>query len=150
MSIEEVASVISTGNMYQLGRLYKGLVIKRGISIEVASVVDINLNILPDMKSELNQTCKALAKKQVDLEVIKGRIISLEEEEKRRRNRIVTLPTSYYYVENSAPNAFRYYSASRQSPSLPSWPSGYPDLTNDYGDALKKELKRKEGNSWDV
>ena len=24
------------------------------------------------------------------------------------------------------------------------------DLTNDYGDALKKELKRKEGNSWDV
>src|ERR687891_1039529 len=52
MSIEEVASVISTGNMYQLSRLYKELVIKRGMSIEVASVVDINLNILPDMKSE--------------------------------------------------------------------------------------------------
>jgi hypothetical protein len=110
---------------------------------EAASVVDINLNILPDMERELDQTRKTLAKKQVELDV-------LEEEEKRRRNRIVTLPPSYYYVENSAPNAFRYYSASRHSPSLPYWPSGYPDLTNDYGDALKKELKRKEGNSWDV
>jgi hypothetical protein len=45
---QEVASVISTGNMYQLSRLYKELVVKRGMSIEeVASVVDINLNILP-------------------------------------------------------------------------------------------------------
>jgi hypothetical protein len=45
---QEVASVISTCNMYQLSRLYKELVVKRGMSIEeVASVVDINLNILP-------------------------------------------------------------------------------------------------------
>jgi hypothetical protein len=63
MSIEEVASVISAGHMYQLSRLYKELVIKREMSIEeAASVVDINLNILPDMKRELDQTCKALAK----------------------------------------------------------------------------------------
>ena len=145
MSIEEVASVISTGNIYQLSRLYKELVIKRGMSIEeVASALDINLNILPDMERELDQTCKALAKKQVDLDILK-------EEENRIRNRIVTLPpSSYHYVDNPATNAFPYYSASRQSPSLPYWPSGYPDLTNDYGDALKKELKRKEGNSWDV
>src|SRR5215211_7007210 len=97
MSIEEVASVISTGAMYQLSRLYKELVIKRGMSIEeVASAVDINLNILPDMKRELDQTGKALAKKQVDLD-------SLEEEEKRRRNRTVTLHPSYYYsVESPA------------------------------------------------
>jgi hypothetical protein len=70
--------------------------------------------------------------------MIKGRISSLEEEEKRRRNRIVTLPPSSYYVENSAPNALSYnYSASGQPPSLPYPPSGYPDLTNDYRDALK-------------
>jgi len=141
MSIEEVASVISTGHMYQLSRLYKELVIKRGMSIEeVASVVNINLNILPDMERELDQTCKALAKKQIALDILK-------EEENRIRNRIVTLPpSSYHYVDNPATNAFPYYSASRQSPSLPYWPSGYPDLTNDYGDALKKVLKRKAGN----
>ena len=63
MSIEEAGSVISTGQMYQLSRLYKELVIRRGVSIEeAASVVDINLNILPDMERELDQTCKALAK----------------------------------------------------------------------------------------
>src|SRR5919106_6997625 len=105
MSIEEVASVISTGHMYQLSRLYKELVIKRGMSIEeVASVLDINLNILPDMKRELDQTCKALAKKQVQLDI-------LDEEEKRRRNRIVTLPpSSYYYVGSPATNAFPFHS----------------------------------------
>src|SRR5919112_4061546 len=32
MSIEEVASVMSTGHIYQLSRLYKELVIKRGMS----------------------------------------------------------------------------------------------------------------------
>ena len=90
MSIEEVASVISTDQLFQLARLYKALVRNRGMSIEeVAAAVDINLNILPDMKRELDQTCKALARKQVELE-------SLEEEEKRRRNRIVTLPPSSY------------------------------------------------------
>jgi hypothetical protein len=34
MSIEEVACVMSSGHMYQLSRLYKELVIKRGMSIE--------------------------------------------------------------------------------------------------------------------
>jgi transposase-like protein len=139
MSIEEVASVISTGAMYYLSRLYKELVIKRGMSIEeVASAVDINLNRLPEMERELDQTCKALAKKQVELDVLK-------EEENRIRNRIVTLPpSSYHYVDNPATNAFPYYSASRHSPSLPYWPSGYPDLTNDYGDALKNSKEKKK------
>jgi hypothetical protein len=108
MSIEEAASVISTGHMYQLSRLYKELVIKRGMSIvEVVSVVDINLNILPDMERRLEQVTKALARKEVDLDMIIDRIRSLkEEEEKRRRNRIVTLPpSSYHYVDNPAPNA---------------------------------------------
>ena len=145
MSIEEVASMISTGAMYQLSRLYKELVIKRGMSIEeVASAVDIDLNILPDMERRLEQTTKALARKEADLDMIKGRISSLEEEEKRRRNRIVTLPPSSYYVENSAPNALPYYSTPSRPPSLPYPPSGYPDLTNDYRDALKYSREKKE------
>jgi hypothetical protein len=89
LKIEEVSNMMSTDLMYQLSNLYKELVRKRGMSIEeVAGVVDINLNVLPDMKGELDQTCKALAKKQVDLDMIKVRISSLAEEEKRRRNRL--------------------------------------------------------------
>jgi hypothetical protein len=104
MSIEEVASVMSTGPLYQLTRLYKELEVKRGMSNEeVAAVVDINLNILPEMKRELDETCKALARKQVELDMIETRISSLEEEN-RRRNRIFTLPSSSYYVENSSTN----------------------------------------------
>jgi transposase len=121
MSIEEVARLMSTGHMYQLSRLYKELVIKRRMSIEeVAAVVDINLNILPDTKRELDQTCMALAKKQVDLDM-------LEEEEKRRRNRIVTLPPSSYYAENRdnpAMNPSPYHTDPAPTPSsLPYWSS---------------------------
>jgi hypothetical protein len=77
--------------------------------------------------------------------VIKGRISSLEEEEKRRRNRIVTLPpSSYHYAENSAPNALPYYSTPSRPPSLPYPPSGYPDLTNDYRDAIKNSKEKEE------
>jgi hypothetical protein len=116
---------------------------------EVASVVDIDLNILPDMERRLEQTTKALARKEVDLAMIKGRISSLEEEEKRRRNRIVTLPPSSYYIENSAPNALPYYSASRQPPSLPYQPSGNPDPWSEYRNK-QKNSKEKEVNLWDV
>ena len=145
MSIEEAASVISTGAMYHLSRLYKELVIKRGMSIAEIASVDIDLNILPDMERRLEQTSKALARKEVDLDMIKGRISSLEEEEKRRRNRIVTLPrSSYYYVDNPTSNAIPYYSATRQPPSLPYPPSGYPDLTNDYRNALKYSKEKEE------
>ena len=147
MSIEEVASVISAGHMYQLSRLYKELVIRRGVSIEeVASVVDIDLNILPDMERRLEQTTKALARKEVDLDMIKGRISSLEEEEKRRRNRIVTLPrSSYYYVENSSPHALPYYYSNPGRPSsLPYQPSGYPNLTNDYRNMIKNSKEKEE------
>jgi hypothetical protein len=58
---------------------------------EVAGMVDINLNILPETKRELDQTCKALARKQVDLDIL--------DEEKRRRNRAVTLSPSFYRYE---------------------------------------------------
>lgn len=126
LSIEEVASMMSTGFPYQLSSLYKELVRKRGLSIEeVAAVVDINLNVLPEMKEELDQTRKEIAKKQVDLDMIKIRISSLEEEEIRRKNGIVTLPpSSYRYVDNPAMNQFPYHSDPAPRPSsLPYWPS---------------------------
>jgi hypothetical protein len=133
MSIEEVASMMSTGLTYQLTKLYKELVRERGMSIEeVAAVVDVALNQLPYVKEMLEQTSKALARKQVDLDMIKTRISSLEEEENRRRNRIFTLPSSSYYVENSSTNATPYYSAPRQSPSLPYRSSGNPDPWSEY------------------
>jgi hypothetical protein len=123
--------------MYQLSRIYKELVIKRGMSIEeAASVLDINLNILPDMERELDQTSKALAKKQVELDVLK-------EEENRIRNRIVTLPpSSYHYVENRenlAMNAFPYRSDPTQMrSSLPHWPSADGDPWSEYRNKQKK------------
>jgi transposase len=128
MSIEEVANMMSTGLTYQLTTLYKELVRKRGMSSEeVAAVVDIDLNKLPemkreldDMKRELNETCKALARKQVELDIL--------DEEKRRRNRIFTLPSSSYYVENSSTNTTPYYSASGHLPSLPYWSSRNREL----------------------
>jgi hypothetical protein len=133
MSIEEVASMMSTGLTYQLTKLYKELVRERGMSIEeVAAVVDVALNQLPYVKEMLEQTSKALARKQVDLDMIKTRISSLEEEENRRRNRIFTLPSSSYYVENSSTNATPYYSAPGQSPSLPYRSSGNPDPWSEY------------------
>jgi predicted DNA-binding protein YlxM (UPF0122 family) len=142
MSIEEVGSVISTYQLFQLGRLYKALVRNRGMSIEeVAAAVDINLNILPDMKRELDETCKVLARKQVELDMLKVRISSLEEEENRRRNRIFILPSSSYYVENSSTNATPYYSAPRQSPSLPYWSSGNRDPWSEYRDKEKTKTR---------
>jgi transposase len=122
LSIEEVASVMSTDHIYHLARLFKELVRIRGMSIEeVAAVVDINLNVLPEMKEELDQTCKAIAKKQLDLDMIKVRISSIEEEENRRRNRIVTLPpSSYRYAENRynpAMNPFPYRPDPASTPS---------------------------------
>jgi cytidylate kinase len=118
MSIEEVSSVISTYQLFQLGRLYRALVKNRGMSIdEVAAVVDVALNELPYVKEMLEQTSKELARKEIDLDMVKTRISSLEEEENRRRNRIYTLPSTSYYVENTS-IATPYYSAPRQSPSL--------------------------------
>jgi hypothetical protein len=79
------------------------------------------------MEALLEQTTRAVARKQVDADILKDGIHFLEEEEKRR-NRIVTLsPSSYSYVsdrENPATNAIPYYSASRQPPSLLYPPSG--------------------------
>ena len=76
----------------------------------------------------------------------------LEEEEKRRKKMVTLPPSSYYYVsdrENPTTNAIPYYSASRQLPSLPYPPSGYPDLSGEYRNK-QEGPKEKAGNSWDV
>jgi hypothetical protein len=96
------------------------------------------------MEMILEQTTKAVARKQVDAEHLEKRICFLEEEEKRRK-RIVTLPPSSYYVENSAPNALPYYySASRQSSSLPNWPSESYDPWSEYRNRKEKEREKEE------
>jgi hypothetical protein len=141
---------VTKGRVSSLWKLYRELVIDRGMSIEaVANVVDIDLNKLPEMERLLEQTEKSLARKQVDIDIIKDRIRSLEEEEKRKR-RIVTLPPSSYYVNNSAPNSlpYNYYSASCQPPSLPYQPSGSPDLTNDFRDAQKYSKEKEKIHGW--
>jgi hypothetical protein len=102
----ETLHIVTRGKVSRLWKLYRELVINRGMTIEaVANAIDINLNRLPDMEMILEQTTKAVAMKEVKADYLEKRIRSLEEEEKRRRNRIVTLPPSSYYVENSAPNA---------------------------------------------
>jgi hypothetical protein len=138
--------MVTKGKISSLWKLYKELVINRGMSIEaVANVVDIDLNRLPEMKMILEQTTKAVARKEVKADYLEKCIHALEEEEKRRRKRIVTLPPSSYYVENPAPNALPYnYSTAVQPPLLPYPPSGYPDLTNDYRDALKYSKEKEE------
>jgi len=139
--------IVTKGKVSHLWKLYKKLIIERGMSIEaVANVVDIALNRLPDMEALLDETIKAVARKQAKVDYLEERMCYLEEEEKRRRNRIVTLPpSSYHYVDNPATNALPYYyPASSQPPSLPYPPSGYPDLTNDYRDALKNSKEKEE------
>src|SRR5918993_2577008 len=113
--------MLAKGKVSILWKIYNELIIKRGMSIEeVASVVDINLDILPETKRELDETCKALARKQVDLDIL--------DEEKRRRNRTVTLhPSSYRYAENRenpTMNSFPYNHEPSTTPSsLPYWSS---------------------------
>jgi predicted DNA-binding protein YlxM (UPF0122 family) len=142
MTIGEVANMMSTGMTYQLTRLYKELVRKRGMSIEeIAAVLDIDLNKLPYMKQMLEETTKAVARKQLELNMLETRISALEEEENRRRNRIFTLPSSSYYVENSSTNATPYYPGPRQSPSLPYWPSGNYDPWGEYRDKEKTKIR---------
>jgi hypothetical protein len=135
--------MVTKGRASRLWKLYRELVIKRGMSFEaVANAVDIDLNRLPDMEALLEQTTKAVARKQVDAEYLEKRMCYLEEEEKRRRGRMVTLPpSSYSYVENKenlAMNAFSYYPDPEPMPSsLPYWPSGNYDPWSEYRNKQK-------------
>jgi hypothetical protein len=111
---------VTKGKASRLWKLYRELVIviQRGMSFEaVANAVDIDLNRLPDMEALLEETTKAVARKEVKADILEDRIHSLEEEEKRRiedrihsleeeekrRKRIVTLsPSSYHYVSDNS------------------------------------------------
>ena len=117
------------------------------MSIEaVANVVDIALNRLPEMEAILEETTKAVARKQVKVDILEDRIRSLEEEEKRKK-RIVTLPpSSYHYVENRenlAMNTFPYHSDPTPTPSsLPYWPSGNHDPWSEYRNKQKNPKEK--------
>jgi hypothetical protein len=149
LDILESLHIRTKGKVFSLWKLYRELVIKRGMSFEaVANAVDIDLNRLPDMEILLEETTKAVARKEVKVDYLEKRMCYLEEEEKRRKKMVTLPPSSYHYVsdrENPATNAIPYYySASRQPPSLPYPPSGYPDLTNDYRDAIKNSKGKEE------
>jgi hypothetical protein len=139
----ETLYMVTKGRASRLWKLYRELIINRGMSIEaVAKVVDIALNRLPHMEALLEETTKAVARKQVDADILKDRIHSLEEEEKRRRGRMITLPpSSYYYVENienPAMNAFSYHPDPKPMPSsLPYWPSRDYDPWSEYRNKQK-------------
>src|SRR5215218_7239967 len=140
---------VTKGKASRLWKLYRELVIQRGMSFEaVANAVDIDLNRLPDMEALLEETTKAVARKEVKVDYLEKRMCYLEEEEKRRKKMVTLPPSSYHYVsdrENPATNAIPYYySAARQPPSLPYPPSVYPDLTNDYRNALENSKEKEE------
>jgi hypothetical protein len=127
--------------IFSLLKLYKELVIERGMSFEeVAKVVDIALHELPDMESLLEQKTRAAAMKEVDIEHLENRIHTLKEEEKRR-----TLALPYYYHSypyyydrgNSAINALPSYSATRQ-------PSALSDLSSEYRNEQKNSKEKEE------
>jgi hypothetical protein len=103
LDILESLHIRTKGKVFSLWKLYRELVIKRGMSFEaVANAVDIDLNRLPDMEALLEETTKAVARKEVKVDILEDRIHSLEEEEKRRK-RIVTLsPSSYHYVSDNS------------------------------------------------
>src|SRR5215207_5338701 len=106
---------VTKGKASRLWKLYRELVIQRGMSFEaVANAVDIDLNRLPDMEALLEETTKAVARKEVKVDILEDRIHSLEEEEKRRK-RIVTLsPSSYHYVSD---NSFLFCSQTTEAKS---------------------------------
>ena len=114
------------GRIFSLSKLYRELVIKRGMSIEaVANVVDIALHELPYMESLLDQATRAAARKQEKVEYLENRIRTLEEEAEKKK-RIITLPSFYYHVEDREDSAMKVFSSHfdpRQPSQLPYWPS---------------------------
>ena len=126
---------MTNGNVNRLLALCRELVIKSEISFErIANLVNITLNRLPDLETLFEPAKRAIDRQQERLDYLENRIRPLE--------------ASHYYLndrENPGTNPFPYNSAPRQSASLPYWPSGYPDLSNEYRE--EQETGRKERNS---
>jgi hypothetical protein len=139
--------IVTKGKAGRLWKLYRELVIKRGMSLEeVAKVVDIALHELPDMETLLDEATRAAAMKQVDIEHLERRIHTLKEEEKKRK-RMVTLSYHNYYVdnrENPAMKAYSYYPSSTQPSPLPYQPSALPDLSSEYRNEEKNSKEKEE------
>jgi hypothetical protein len=140
---------MTNGNVNRLLALCRELVIKSEISFErIANLVNITLNRLPDLETLFEPAKRAIDRQQERLDYLENRIRPLEAKEKRRKGMITLHPSSHYYLndrENPGTNPFPYNSAPRQSASLPYWPSGYPDLSNEYRE--EQETGRKERNS---
>jgi hypothetical protein len=105
------------------------------MSIEaVANVVDIALHELPYMESLLDQATRAAARAQEKVEYLENRIRTLEEEAEKKK-RIITLPSSYYHVEDREDSAMKVFSSHfdpRQPSQLPYWPSENYDPWDEY------------------
>ena len=146
--------IATKGKAGRLWKLYRELVIKRGMSLEeVAKVVDIALHELPDMESLLEQTTRAAAMKEVDLEHLESRIRTLKEEEKRSTLALSSYHYYPYYYDrlNSAMNAPSSYPTRQPSP-LPYQPSALPDLSSEYRNEQKnsKEEEFREVYEGDI
>jgi DNA-binding transcriptional MerR regulator len=134
------------GRIFSLLKLYRELVIKRGMSIEaIANLVDIALDRLPYMETLLDQATRAAARKQEKVEYLENRIRTLGEEEKKKK--VITLPPYYYHYvedrENSAMKAFSSNSDIRQPSQLPYWPTENYDPWGEYRNK-QEESKEKE------
>ena len=69
----ETLHIITKGKAAYMWKLYKELVIKKGMSIEaVVNAVDIALNRLPEMEMILEQTTKAVARKEVKADYLEN------------------------------------------------------------------------------
>ena len=152
-NLESLHAKIGT-RIFSLWKLYKELVIERGMDLEeVAKVVDIALHELPDMESRLEQTTRAAAMKEVDLEHLEYRIHTLKEEEKRKRMVTMSYHNYYYYVDNmadSAMKAYSYYPNSTQPSSLPYQPSALPNLSSEYRNEQKNSEEEEIREVYEV
>ena len=129
----ESLHIVTKGKARRLWKLYQELIIKRGMSLEaITNVIDIALNRLPDMEHLLDQAIRSAARKQEKVEYLEKRIRTLEEEEEKKK-RMITLPSSYYHVEDRENPAMKVFSSNIRQPSqLPYWPTEDFDPWSEY------------------
>ncbi|CAN5547066.1 hypothetical protein BH18THE2_BH18THE2_40930 [soil metagenome] len=142
----ESLHILTKGKAGRLWKLYQELVIKRGMNFEaIANIVDIALDRLPSMEDLLDQNIRAAARKQEKVEYLQNRIHSSEEEEKKKR--MITLPSSYYHVEDREDPAMKVFSSNldpRQPSQLPYWPTEDYDPWSEYRNKHKNSKEKQE------
>jgi predicted DNA-binding protein YlxM (UPF0122 family) len=132
---DKLATLYATlgDRIFSLLKLYRELIIKRRMSYEcVADIVDIAVEKLPRVEILYERAKQAADRQKERFDYLENRIRTLNEE---KRSKTVTLPYSSYYFNdrvNYVSKSFPYLSSfSSQSSSLPYWPSGHPDLSNE-------------------